>query len=351
MSDGGSPRSQSIYEREYLLMQLTIAIPTYNRNAVLLGNLQALMPQLTPECRLLIIDNCSDVPVSDTLQPLLSNFGDAGVKIVRNGVNIGGNANIMRCFELCETELVWVLADDDTPRPGAVEIILRTAAQHPDCLYYNFSSGYYSRDQELATRGLKDFVRRVDSLANVLFISPGVYRAGAMTPYLKVGYTYTYSHATNLVLLLLALGTSGTCFFSKEQIINWNPPLPGQQWAPINLGLGLMTVLELPLDMDVREKLAAKLQASIPHIEHYVVDLLLAARQGDPRSALYLYDQLCSRMLYFNKRPRTRVKIIAYRLALMFPQVGYRAIETYKQIRGGKVSIRKHTLVDRFERM
>ena len=50
---------------------ITIAIPTYNRNRTLKENLRLLLPQLTDRCRLLIIDNCSDTPVAETLADLL----------------------------------------------------------------------------------------------------------------------------------------------------------------------------------------------------------------------------------------------------------------------------------------
>jgi GT2 family glycosyltransferase len=39
-------------------MDLTIAIPTYNRNELLLRHLAHLLPQLNERCRLLILDNC-----------------------------------------------------------------------------------------------------------------------------------------------------------------------------------------------------------------------------------------------------------------------------------------------------
>ena len=52
-------------------MKLTIAIPTYNRNEILKANLGKLLPQVTKECRVIIFDNCSDVPVKDSIQNLL----------------------------------------------------------------------------------------------------------------------------------------------------------------------------------------------------------------------------------------------------------------------------------------
>jgi abequosyltransferase len=85
------------------MKHLTIAIPTYNRSEQIKATISLLLPQLTPECFLLIIDNHSDVPVSESLAALLATLPQSQYSIVRNRVNIGGNANIVRCFELCDT--------------------------------------------------------------------------------------------------------------------------------------------------------------------------------------------------------------------------------------------------------
>lgn len=85
-------------------MKLTIAIPTFNRNEILEKHIQFLLPQISEECTLLIIDNCSMVSVENTIGYLLSKYPLLNYKIIRNKVNIGGNANILRCVELCETE-------------------------------------------------------------------------------------------------------------------------------------------------------------------------------------------------------------------------------------------------------
>ena len=65
-------------------MKLTIAIPTYNRNEILYKKIEKLLPQITDECRVVIFDNCSDVPVKDTIENLMENFSYIDLRIVRN---------------------------------------------------------------------------------------------------------------------------------------------------------------------------------------------------------------------------------------------------------------------------
>ena len=55
-------------------MKLTIAIPTYNRNDIFRANLEKLLPQVTNECRVIIFDNCSDIPIENTVKDLLSKY-------------------------------------------------------------------------------------------------------------------------------------------------------------------------------------------------------------------------------------------------------------------------------------
>jgi glycosyltransferase involved in cell wall biosynthesis len=50
---------------------LTIAIPTFNRNAILFQNLKHLLPQIDKNVNILIIDNCSDIKVEGYLKKKL----------------------------------------------------------------------------------------------------------------------------------------------------------------------------------------------------------------------------------------------------------------------------------------
>ena len=112
-------------------MTLTVAIPTFDRNQTLREHLASLLPQLTPDCTLLIIDNCSPTPVIETIRDLLDGYPSLSVRVDRNQTNIGAGANILRCLERCETEWLWVLGDDDRPRPDAVGRIMKDAAERP----------------------------------------------------------------------------------------------------------------------------------------------------------------------------------------------------------------------------
>ena len=56
--------------------------------------------------------------------------------------------------------------------------------------------------------------------------------------------------------------------------------------------------------------------------------LLQLSKNGERRRVLYFYDQACSRAYYFDRGPRRRLEIFAYRLLLLCPPgllaLGYR---------------------------
>lgn len=86
------------------MKRLTIAIPTYNRSALLGATVKKLLPQVTNKCKLVIVDNASPDPVANVLKDLIVKYPKADIQIHKNRFNVGGACNQMRCFELCDTE-------------------------------------------------------------------------------------------------------------------------------------------------------------------------------------------------------------------------------------------------------
>lgn len=311
-------------------LTLTVAIPTYNRNDTLHKNLAQLLPQLTSECKLVILDNKSDRPVVETLQNILDEYPALQVEIIRNRQNIGGAANVARCFELCDTEWLWVLSDDDTVKPDAIETVLKEIAIHPDSVYITFSSDNHYRTEPIATVGLNEFVAKLDYFGSALFISTGVYRSSALQGKLKFAYHYLYTASPHLVLLLMALGEDGKCQLLTEQIVTYERPSIEQRWSYVNITPGLMTLLELPLPTHVQKTLAEKIRVSQPS-PRYNAQLFLhaAIETRNERNILYLYDQTCSRSNYFHRNMLTRLQAAAYRTLIAYPQVGEKLMAFY----------------------
>ena len=120
---------------------LTIAIPTYSRSNYLAQLLSALVPQLvdTPNVELIISDNASP----DDTPALVDDFRKNGLQLtyIRNGTNIGPDANFLQCFERANGKYVWIVGDDDIVLPTAIEKILKHLTNKEYELVYVSSFG------------------------------------------------------------------------------------------------------------------------------------------------------------------------------------------------------------------
>jgi hypothetical protein len=323
-------------------MNLTVAIPTYNRNETLLEHLSHLLPQLEGRARLLILDNASPQPVAETLAPLLAKYPRADCRIVRHAANVGGNANILRCIELCETEWVWLLGDDDIAKPDAIATIRRHCAEYPNALFINFYSAAepYVRRETVVAHGLANLVEKIDRFGNVLFLSCGVYRAPALRGQLKIGSHYVYSCAPHVVLVLASAGDDGECVMSADEVVSWGGPPPvSQQFPNVSVLLGMGTLLELPMPTRVRHQLAERMLDTIRSwvpIRALFSQLLIATcRGGDGAEARFIYGQVRRRLYSLDANPLRRLEMLVYGMLLHVPRLSFILLSVpYRVARG-----------------
>jgi glycosyltransferase involved in cell wall biosynthesis len=321
---------------------LTIAIPTYNRNAILARTVEALRLQVTPRCRLVIVDNSSDLPVAESLGALAESVNGCDVQVVRNRTNVGANANILRCFELCETEWLWVLGDDDTVQPDAIQTIFRHIDAHPDATFFNFAVEHHRQRRAVkVTKGLAEFVSNFDSFGNLIFISTNIYRAPAMRTQLRIGHQYAYSMAPQLATLLSVLGEDGICHLCTDVIVSYTPPPPDQQWPFITFCLGAPALLEMPLPPAIWKQFVRVYgsQTGGEAIPSRILFYRLLAMSDEAHTSgyvLYLYDQICMRWFYFDRRIQKRLSLALYRLMLRFPHLSRRSLTAMFKLLGKK---------------
>lgn len=329
---------------------LTIAIPTFDRNDILTQTVAALLPQLAPEVRLVIRDNASPHPVTQTLSELA---GSACVQIVRNPCNIGGSANVLRCLETCETEWLWILGDDDLPDHDAVERVLADVREADASLIgVNYRSELFDRHLDLELRGAEDFLRRMDSLSNVLFLSASVLRAPALQRHLRPAYTYAYSGMPHVLALLLALGTDGRVKLSTQHLVTWREADASNSWPVVNASLAFPTVLDLPLPQKQRRLLASKVEADVhPELLGLARQLLaLACADGDAAAARWVWRQM--RLRRFSGGPLSARRLLAWLLGGLFvaPPLTRPVVEAVAHVLLGERATR-NTLQDRSQRL
>lgn len=197
---------------------LTIAIPTFNRPEQLETQLSILLPQLNAAVKVVILDNHSDTPAS-----IEQNCYD--IKIIRNRINIGGDANIFRCFEICETKWLWTLSDDDYIKSNAVSLVLSAIRNYPEVSWINFAG---ESDTEVM-KGKDEFFNSFTNsgiFSNSYWISKCVYN----TELLSDAYIYYARSLSSQIgqLVLVAkhsfLNPNATFVRKDDLLLEQTPP-------------------------------------------------------------------------------------------------------------------------------
>lgn len=260
---------------------ITIAIPTFQRTAKLLARVAELLPQMAEHDVLLISDNAS-ANFTPEDHPLLA---DRRIRLHRNRSNVGANANIVKCFERCETEWMWLLGDDDPVLPTALGTIRKEVAAFPQACYVNFTAlGMGApRARTVAAHGLGDFIAANDGFANTLLMSNNVYRLPAMRPHIKFAHAAVWTNAQHIAPVLKAVEKGGLAVYSAASIVSWSAPDLNENWtvaAVFNL-VHLTTILESPEHVPALRRLVI---GGLPRVEFLVLQLCYMMREhGDGR--------------------------------------------------------------------
>jgi len=323
---------------------LTIAIPTYNRNEILEKNIRLLLPQLSDECKLLIIDNNSDILVEETLTSVLSEFPEIDARIIRNRANIGAEANFLRCFEYCETEWLWILGDDDDVGEDAVKIILSTIREHQHLAFLNFYTEvrtYPVRTEKILARGLNEFLEKLDFIGSIIFVSASVYNVNRIIPQIRWGYSMIISNAPLVAMLFMSLGNNELCLFSPKQIVAigcGTTPLT-QLSYPLLAALELPLLLDLPINPAAHRLLTRQMSKvahkwlTIPCITNHLAHK--GYFENNYEESLRYYKQISQRLFSLDKSIMIQLmKYMGY-LFVRYPRIFVPLLDiTYKRLRG-----------------
>ncbi|MCC5637488.1 glycosyltransferase family 2 protein [Nostoc sp. CHAB 5844] len=114
---------------------LTIAIPTFNRAALLeqqFSWLEKAIKGFESECEIIISDNCSTDNTQEIIKKWQPIFSKTTFKSQRNQENIGLMPNIAACIQAATGKYVWTVGDDDPIQDNALAFLLKTIQQNPD---------------------------------------------------------------------------------------------------------------------------------------------------------------------------------------------------------------------------
>jgi glycosyltransferase involved in cell wall biosynthesis len=113
--------------------KITIGIPVYERFDFFEEALNSALNQ-TIQCSIIVIDNASS---HNQFEKIVQQKNTPSLTYIRNLSNIGMIGNWNRCIELCPTEYLTILHDDDTLHPNFIEhclTVLENIGTHPCCV-------------------------------------------------------------------------------------------------------------------------------------------------------------------------------------------------------------------------
>lgn len=117
------------------MIKLSICIATYNRAYHIHETLQSIIPQLTDDVELLVVDGAS----TDNTEEVVIGYIEKcqQIRYVRLPVKGGVDCDYNRAIELASGEYCWLFTDDDIIKQGAVHELLYHIQQNYDLIIVN----------------------------------------------------------------------------------------------------------------------------------------------------------------------------------------------------------------------
>ena len=114
------------------MVKLSICIPTYNRADFIVETLETILPQLTPDVELLILDGASPDETEAVVRGCVGDHPQ--VRYHREPAKDGPDADFDKTVEQSRGEYCWLFPDDDLMMPGAVARVLSVLDEKPQLI-------------------------------------------------------------------------------------------------------------------------------------------------------------------------------------------------------------------------
>lgn len=198
--------------------QLSIVITSFNREELLDRTLSQLLSSPIRSCRITILDNHSTKDTRGVFEKYKTQF--PSIHFHSHKVNLGGGCeNYIHAIDYCDTEYMWILADDDTYNfdvftdvedqilKGDVDII--QVGAHNDG---NWDWGVTDTPRNLYNKGYKFF--KYSS-----FLPCTIFRYEYFCKYMKQAYDFIHFRYPHFPSLVSAFENDTPIYVSKKRII------------------------------------------------------------------------------------------------------------------------------------
>ncbi|WP_292039970.1 glycosyltransferase family 2 protein [Massilia sp. UBA6681] len=136
--------------------RLALAIPTYNRSAILYENLKEMLPEIREHSiPIYISDDSKDSETESMVAKLKDEYEFIFYR--RNDPSLGHDRNFFATLAMPDSDYVWYLGDSLYLRPGALTDVLARANQGHDFIFIN-SYAKDPVDRAIEGKDVKDFL-------------------------------------------------------------------------------------------------------------------------------------------------------------------------------------------------
>jgi len=129
---------------------LSICIPTYNRAEFIGDCLESIIPQLTDQMEIVVLDGASRDRTSEVVEAYRNRC--PAIRYVRLNTNRGVDEDILEVVDLARSDYCWLMSDDDLIGHGAVEHVRQRLRQHQNLAGASLNSIAFDRTMSYPVR-------------------------------------------------------------------------------------------------------------------------------------------------------------------------------------------------------
>lgn len=288
------PQRTKTQERNVVEMEerlISIAIPTYNRGALLEEALASILPQMRSDVEVVVYDTGSPDDTCRRMEKLAQD--NSALRFFSTAERYSLDETLLRLLDVCRGEYVWFFSSDDQMKPGTIEAVrerILSARERPALVYVNQEivdeAGKTLVASQVGAEGNHDFRDGRKILPrlglNLGFISASVFRRqSGLHASGSSAHEFLGTRSLNLHLYLRCLLEGGSALYIGEPHIRARRAsgAPPYEYADVFVR-DIVRILE-----DARARGFGRF--AIYHAMHRIVAgqylrLVLSWRAGDP---------------------------------------------------------------------
>lgn len=253
--------------------KLEIILITYNRSKDLENTLKQLLKSPFINCKLTVLDNCSD----DETPQICSKYQELfpNINIIRHKLNIGANPNYLRAVETSNSAYTWILCDDDSyDFSDCSDVIDDINSEKSDVIIvtshfqHGWERGLKTTSKELIERGSR-YYHTLSFMPAIIFRTD-LYDSNCI----HKGYFNVHNLYPHFELINKSVEEDFTVYVSKKEIVknidNHHPGFP-----LLHSTLGWMTSCMVIKDKKIRRQTIYFKESYLAIIEYFWVIILI----------------------------------------------------------------------------